>query len=39
MKTLTSAVFATFLLAGAIGRLTVESDGVYRQTGFMLIVK
>ncbi len=28
-----------FVLADAVGRLTVESDGVYRQTGFMLIVK
>ena len=28
-----------FVLADAIGRLTVESDGVYRQTGFMIIVK
>ena len=28
-----------FVLADAVGRLTVESDGVYRQTGFMIIVK
>jgi len=28
-----------FVLADAVGRLTVESDGVYRQAGFMIIVK
>ena len=28
-----------FVLADAVGRLTVESDGVYRQIGFMIIFK
>ncbi len=35
----TGPVNVNFVLTDAIGRLTVESDGVYRQTGFMLIVK